>query len=69
MAQRSVAKDDMSCGKHHMWHAVKMLALGAIVLLNVYQPFISWWTLIGTLLVIMGLIKLMMPGCCSHHKH
>ena len=53
------------CSKCSAW---KMLIVGIIFLVNVYWPFVSnWWTLVGALLVIGGIVKLAMP-CCPHCK-
>ena len=48
-------------------HGAKGLVIGLIILANVYWPFANWWTLIGALFVIGGLLKFVMP-CCSHCK-
>jgi uncharacterized membrane protein HdeD (DUF308 family) len=55
-----MAKDMMCKCCPHKGHGVKMLILGLIVLANVYWAFMNWWTLIGVLLVLGGLLKLMM---------
>jgi uncharacterized membrane protein HdeD (DUF308 family) len=47
--------------KHHKWFGIKMVILGAIVLINAYSPFVRWDVLIGILLVLMGIFKMTMP--------
>ena len=61
-----MSKDDM---EHWKMHKKKkgwaMLILGIVVLVNVYWPFMSWWGLLGVVLVLVGIKKLAMPGCCG----
>ena len=66
MKSMSMKEDMIMHQKHHMWHGVKKLVLGLVVLANVYWPFVGWWTLVGIVLVLMGLSKLMMPGDHGH---
>lgn len=46
----------------------KQLVLGLIVLANIYYLKWSWAQLIGWLLIVMGLIHIIMPGCCKGKK-
>ena len=50
---------------HKRKKATAMIVLGLIVIINTYWQFMNWVGLIGVLLVIAGIGKLMMPGCCQ----
>lgn len=41
------------------------LVLGLLVLANVYYLNWSWWTFLGTILVLGGIAKMVKP-CCPH---
>ena len=65
-------KGSSSCGSCCMGacpkcHAFCWLIVGLIFLINAYWPFADWWTLVGILFVLKGLVKMMMPTC-SHCK-
>ena len=55
--------------QHHRGHAIKMLILGVLVLMNANQQFISWWAFLGWVIVLKGLGKLLMPHHCHHDCH
>ncbi len=61
MMNKNMSEKDMA--KHMKMHGVKMLVLGALVLLNAAYMFLRWDYFIGLLLVLVGLKKLFM--CCK----
>ena len=44
------------------------LVLGLVVLANIYWLKADWWTVIGWVLVLMGIHALTMKGCCKAKK-
>jgi uncharacterized membrane protein HdeD (DUF308 family) len=67
-----MAKKEMTDAEHWSmhknWKGCKMLVLGALVLINVYWPMVSWSKFIGGVLILAGLLKLATPyckGCCK----
>jgi len=48
----------------HKQKGVAMLVLGALILINVYWPMLTWWAFVGWVLALGGVLKLLMP-----HKH
>ena len=62
---KQMMMDDSMIKKHMKWHGAKMLILGLLVLANVYWPTVDWFTFVGIILVLGGLMKLMMP-CCKN---
>jgi uncharacterized membrane protein HdeD (DUF308 family) len=45
----------------HKMKGVGMLVLGFLILANVYWGLLNWAAFIGTLLVLGGLLKLLLP--------
>ena len=66
---KNMAKDNKMNEGNHKWHGAKKLLLGLLILANVYYIKWDWATFIGSLLVLFGLWKMMMPGygCCHDH--
>ncbi len=45
-------------GMHKMMMGWKILILGALILINVYWPFMDWAQFVGWVLVLAGVVKL-----------
>jgi uncharacterized membrane protein HdeD (DUF308 family) len=41
----------------------KMLILGILIILNVKYALFDWWTFVGGILGIKGILMLIMPSC------
>lgn len=56
---------DSEChhGACHKCHSGKVLLLGVLILLNVWLDIVSWWSFVGIILVLLGLIKWAWPKC------
>lgn len=69
--RRHTSKEDMDMdsgsSKHWMMHKKmmggKMIVLGLIILANMYFQILNWPWFIGSVLVLAGLAKLIMPAC------
>ncbi|MBI4149043.1 hypothetical protein HY491_01220 [Candidatus Woesearchaeota archaeon] len=51
------------CGR---CHGTSIIALGVLVLINQYWLLLPWWTFIGAVLVLKGLLSVAKPGGCGH---
>lgn len=63
---KEMMMDEGMMKKHMKMHAWKMLILGLLVLANVYWLMVNWFSFVGIILVLAGLMKMFMP--CGCHK-
>jgi uncharacterized membrane protein HdeD (DUF308 family) len=49
------------CASHKTWKGVKMLILGLLVLANVKWAVVDWFTFVGIIIALKGLIKIVKP--------
>ena len=49
------------CSGHKMWKGVKMLILGLLILANVKWSVVDWFTFVGIIIGLAGLIKIVKP--------
>jgi uncharacterized membrane protein YjjB (DUF3815 family) len=47
----------------HRCHGVKLFIVGLLILANVYWINWPWWTFVGALFVLGGLVKMAWPTC------
>ncbi|HLD05917.1 MAG TPA: hypothetical protein VJC16_00085 [Candidatus Nanoarchaeia archaeon] len=64
ISNKEVERMHNVCGR---CHGASTIVLGALVLVKEYWlPSMTWWTFIGIILVLMGLMKAVKPCGCGH---